>query len=112
MASDGNAVAGRRGERRFGPAEGCASGATTGGCSRVTMISPKAAARLSSWGITSIIGDYRGAVLEVPVRAEVTVIRRRPSFTVDCLDCGPSPHVSVDDHSAAVCLRCGRDRWL
>jgi hypothetical protein len=69
-------------------------------------------ARLAMWGITEIIGDYRGAVLEVPVRKEVTIIRRRQSFTAQCLDCGPSEHVSVDDASAAVCLRCGRDRWL
>lgn len=74
--------------------------------------------RLAGWGIVGVIGDYRGARIETEARIErteqatVTLIKRRPSFTVDCLDCGPAPHVSPDDASIGVCLRCGRDRWL
>lgn len=82
--------------------------------------------RLFSWGIRAVIGDRRGAVIVsseleldpvlgvIPAPgARVRVVRRRASFTVECLDCGPSEHVAPDDDSTfAVCLRCGRDRWL
>jgi hypothetical protein len=79
----------------------------------VRGVSPqRAPERLRRWGIVEVFDDYRGAVIEQPERHEVTVIRRRVSFTVDCADCGPSEHVSPDDHTVAVCLRCGRDRWL
>jgi hypothetical protein len=72
--------------------------------------------RLQRWGIVEVFDDRRGAVIETEVRvdepARVQIVKRRASFTVDCLDCGPSEHVSPDDASFAVCLRCGRDRWL
>lgn len=75
--------------------------------------------RLRVWGIVEVFDDYRGARLDQivrveagPVDARVTIEKSRASFTVTCLDCGPSPHVSPDDHSIAVCLRCGRDMWL
>jgi hypothetical protein len=72
--------------------------------------------RLRGWGITSVFDDLRGAEIQTEARVETTarvvVVKRRASFTVDCLECGPSPHVSPDDHAVAVCLRCGLDRWL
>lgn len=68
--------------------------------------------RLRQWGIVEVIESGRGAVIESQVRAEVTLVKRRVSFTAECLDCGSSEHVAIDDHAVAVCLRCGRDRWL
>jgi hypothetical protein len=85
----------------------------------------RVAERLAWWGITGVFGDFRGAQVEQTMRIDrgapgrppteheqVTIIKQRPSFTVECLDCGPSPHVTPDDAAIAVCLRCGRDRWL
>jgi hypothetical protein len=75
----------------------------------------RVAERLAEWGIVEVIGDFRGAKIEQTHRIQpaiVTHVKRRPSFTDECLDCGPSPHVCPDDHTIAVCLRCGRDRWL
>jgi hypothetical protein len=77
--------------------------------------------RLARWGIREVFDDRRGCLIETTVvdvalrgtaRGSVTLLKRRASFTVDCLDCGPSEHVSPDDANVAVCLRCGRDRWL
>lgn len=81
--------------------------------------------KLAGWGIVEVIGAFRGAVVHQESRhelsrpgkpphdvVEVTVVKRRSSFTSECLDCGPAPHVSPDDHAIAVCLRCGRDKWL
>lgn len=84
--------------------------------------------KLKRWGIVAVFDDLRGAEIEWPIKLygpsadpllpfsdaapHATILRRRASFTVDCLDCGPSEHVSPDDHGFAVCLRCGRDRWL
>lgn len=73
--------------------------------------------RLRCWGIYPF-ADFRGAVIERAVitgrgYGRVVVQARRPSFTVECFDCGPSEHVAPDDDgSFAVCLHCGRDRWL
>ena len=68
--------------------------------------------RLRRWGIIDVWHDQRGAIIETQARAEVMLRKPRASFTAECLDCGESPHVTIDDHAIAVCLRCGRDRWL
>jgi hypothetical protein len=92
--------------------------------SQLPRQSSRVKAALALWGIVEVLGDYRGARIEqktlITVRgedgcatqAEVTQEKRRHSFTAQCLDCGSAPHVSPDDASIAVCLRCGRDRWL
>lgn len=74
----------------------------------------RVAEQLRGWGIVEVLGDYRGARIEQEIHFEqtVTVERRRSSFTVECLDCGPAPHVTPDDQAIGVCLRCGRDQWL
>ena len=71
-------------------------------------------ATIAFWGLL-LFDDRRGAKIEWGERrgdVTVTVTKSRASFTVECLDCGPSEHVSPDDHTIAICLRCGRDRWL
>ena len=81
----------------------------------MTLKSVELAERLERWGIVEVFDDLRGAVIETVVITEparVTVEKKRASFTVECLDCGPSEHISPDDHGFAICLRCGRDRWL
>ena len=73
-------------------------------------------ARLADWGITEIVDDYRGAKIRqtstITSASTITHVKTRSSFTSECLDCGPAPHVSPDDHAVGVCLRCGRDKWL